>query len=128
MTTPTPPADAPTPRTDALARHRLPIADVPGGKIKLRELVDVAFARQLERELAGTLHSLDAMSKAHADKVEELAAARALNDTLAAFVLRVSQQKPSRPDYWNSCGQCENNSEDAKDLISAYAKSKEAQP
>ena len=116
MTTPTPPADAPTPRTDALARHRLPIADVPGGKIKLREFVDVAFARQLERELAGTLHSLDAMSKAHADKVEELAAARALNDTLAQELKEYETRlSPTL-------------TQEAKAALSAYAKSKEAQP
>ena len=115
MTTPTPPADAPTPRTDALARHRLPIADVPGGKIKLREFVDVAFARQLERELAGTLHSLDAMSKAHADKVEELAAARALNDTLAGALDKYTDQ---------TCASDELETE-ACAALEAYSKSKE---
>lgn len=72
MTTPTPPADAPTPtpRTDA-AFEQNTLGHEHG------DLLDIAFAdfaRQLERELAGTLHSLDAMSKAHADKVEELAA------------------------------------------------------
>lgn len=35
------------------------------------------------------------------------------------FVERVSKQKPEKPDYWSSCGQCEHNISDAEDLIAA---------
>lgn len=51
-------------------------------------------------------------------KVEaERDALRAEVERLRAFVQQISKQIPERPDYWNSCGQCERNSEDAKELL-----------
>lgn len=37
------------------------------------------------------------------------------------FVARVAAQKPEKPDYWSSCGQCERNASDAEDLLAAAA-------
>ena len=39
-----------------------------------------------------------------------------LNDRLA-FLKRISEQKPEKPDYWSSCGQCERNADDAQELL-----------
>lgn len=33
------------------------------------------------------------------------------------FITGVAQQKPEKPDYWSSCGQCERNSSRAEDLL-----------
>ena len=35
------------------------------------------------------------------------------------FLTELSKQKPEKPDYWSSCGQCERNSSTAEDLIAA---------
>lgn len=35
------------------------------------------------------------------------------------FVARVAAQKPEKPDYWSSCGQCVHNISDAEDLLAA---------
>lgn len=36
---------------------------------------------------------------------------------LREFVGRIATQRPEKPDYWCSCGQCEHNIEDAKELL-----------
>lgn len=36
---------------------------------------------------------------------------------LKQFALMVSTQKPEKPDYWSSCGQCEHNINEAEDLV-----------
>lgn len=41
------------------------------------------------------------------------------NETMRTFVQRVAEQKPEKPDYWSSCGQCEGNIEAAQDLLAA---------
>lgn len=33
------------------------------------------------------------------------------------FITEVAQQKPEKPDYWSSCGQCQHNADRAQDLI-----------
>jgi hypothetical protein len=38
---------------------------------------------------------------------------------LETFVVRVAKQKPEKPDYWSSCGQCEHNASDAQELLDA---------
>ena len=43
--------------------------------------------------------------------------AEAERDRLQAFVVKVSQQRIPRPDYWSDCGQCDRNIEDAKELL-----------
>ena len=35
------------------------------------------------------------------------------------FLTELSKQKPEKPDYWSSCGQCERNSSTAEDLLAA---------
>ncbi|HEX2656149.1 MAG TPA: hypothetical protein VHN11_21205 [Xanthobacteraceae bacterium] len=59
-------------------------------------MVSADFARELERELA---------------------AKDALIAKFREFVARVAKQKPEKPDYWNSCGQCERNISDAEELM-----------
>lgn len=46
---------------------------------------------------------------------DELAA---MVEVMRAFILKVSQQKPEKPDHWNSCGQCECNENEAYELLS----------
>jgi hypothetical protein len=36
---------------------------------------------------------------------------------LLVLIEKISKQKPEKPDYWNSCSQCEHNIEDAKELL-----------
>lgn len=36
---------------------------------------------------------------------------------VAEAAIVVSKQKPSTPDYWSSCGQCESNSSKFEDLL-----------
>lgn len=36
-----------------------------------------------------------------------------------AFIEMVSKQKPEKPDYWSSCGQCQSNSNEADELLKA---------
>lgn len=40
-------------------------------------------------------------------------------DIATAFVRDVASQKPEKPDYWTSCGQCERNISEAEDLLAA---------
>jgi hypothetical protein len=35
------------------------------------------------------------------------------------FITRVANQGPSKPDYWSTCAQCERNTSDAEDLLTA---------
>lgn len=35
------------------------------------------------------------------------------------FLTELSKQKPEKPDYWSSCGQCDRNSSTAEDLLAA---------
>lgn len=37
----------------------------------------------------------------------------------ATFIREVAAQKPEKPDYWSSCGQCQRNAERAQDLLDA---------
>ena len=48
---------------------------------------------------------------------EQLAALAEQNEKMRAFVIKVSEQTPEKPDYWSSCGQCEHNSSNAEDLL-----------
>ena len=48
---------------------------------------------------------------------EQLAALAEQNKKMRAFVIKVSEQTPEKPDYWSSCGQCEHNSSNAEDLL-----------
>ena len=47
----------------------------------------------------------------------QLAALAEQNEKMRAFVIKVSEQTPEKPDYWSSCGQCEHNSSNAEDLL-----------
>lgn len=38
---------------------------------------------------------------------------------LLIFVKKISEQIPEKPDYWNSCSQCEHNASEAEDLLIA---------
>lgn len=44
------------------------------------------------------------------------------------FVARVAAQKPEKPDYWSSCGQCVHNISDAEDLLAAAPAAPVVQP
>lgn len=46
--------------------------------------------------------------------------AAAQSDDLVAFIRDVAAQKPEKPDYWSSCGQCGHNIERAQDLLEAH--------
>lgn len=35
------------------------------------------------------------------------------------FIQEISEKAPEKPDYWSSCGQCQRNTSDAEDLLSA---------
>ena len=48
-----------------------------------------------------------------------LSAAPAVPQGLRDFLTELSKQKPEKPDYWSSCGQCERNSSTAEDLLAA---------
>ena len=50
-------------------------------------------------------------------QAEQLAALAEQNEKMRAFVIKVSEQTPEKPDYWSSCGQCEHNSSNAEDLL-----------
>ena len=54
----------------------------------------------------------------HCANVEQqLLALAEQNAKMRAFVIKVSEQTPEKPDYWSSCGQCEHNSSNAEDLL-----------
>jgi len=38
-------------------------------------------------------------------------------DSFVEFVSRIQKQIPEKPDHWDSCGQCENSSNEADDLM-----------
>ena len=40
---------------------------------------------------------------------------------LEAALRKIAAQKPEKPDYWTSCGQCDSNIEDAKDALARHA-------
>ena len=48
---------------------------------------------------------------------KQLAALAEQNEKMRAFVIKVSEQTPEKPDHWSSCGQCEHNSSNAEDLL-----------
>lgn len=52
------------------------------------------------------------MSKGTLPKPEDI-------EAVLSFVETVRGQKPEKPDYWSSCGQCQNNSDVAIDLCEA---------
>jgi hypothetical protein len=47
------------------------------------------------------------------------------NARLLEFVREVAQQKPEKPDYWSSCGQCASNISQASDLLDGIAASQQ---
>jgi hypothetical protein len=49
----------------------------------------------------------------------ELAAAQADVKRMQEFITDISKKTPGRPDYWSSCGQCENNIGKAEDILEA---------
>ena len=53
--------------------------------------------------------------------IESLAADKA---RLLDFAKRIAAQRPERPDYWSSCGQCASNAEDAGFAIDAAKEDK----
>jgi hypothetical protein len=58
-----------------------------------------------------------------ADRIDELEAQvaqyKADAELMRAFITDISKQKPEKPDYWSSCGQCENNIDVAEGIIDA---------
>jgi hypothetical protein len=55
----------------------------------------------------------------HANQ-QEIADLKATVERLRGFIERVSKQKPEKPDYWCSCGQCDRNIADADDLMDLF--------
>jgi hypothetical protein len=39
-------------------------------------------------------------------------------EKLQRYIEGISRQVPEKPDFWNSCGQCDRNIEDAQDILS----------
>lgn len=66
-------------------------------------------------------YALEAVNAALATQADAPEAGQEADTKLRAFVLKVSRQKPEKPDYWSSCGQCEHNISDAEDLIAALS-------
>lgn len=57
-------------------------------------------------------YAIAAVEKDRAERVS-------VPDGWMEFVERLSKQKPEKPDYWSSCGQCEHNIADAEELLAA---------
>jgi len=60
---------------------------------------------------------LDTANAIIAQQADEMKGLQDQLDKLRPFVVGVSQQRPEKPDYWCSCGQCERNIEDARELV-----------
>ncbi|CAB3654448.1 hypothetical protein LMG26685_02925 [Achromobacter mucicolens] len=54
-----------------------------------------------------------------------VAAPAAGDARMLEFVREVAQQKPEKPDYWSSCGQCASNISQASDLLDGIAASQQ---
>ena len=67
--------------------------------------IDMMDTDELRDEFRKTLIELESLKR-------ELA-------MLVDFVTKVSTQTPEKPDYWSSCGQCERNSNEAEEIVSA---------
>jgi hypothetical protein len=67
-------------------------------------------------DLPGALSQIDNMVSG----LVRPAAPAAGDAQMLEFVREVAQQKPEKPDYWSSCGQCERNISTAEDLLEAY--------
>lgn len=93
-----------------------------------RELLELVL------RIVGLLHGNDDISKEEAEAkvlailepnydrwMRLLLAASEREKELEAFVENISKQRPEKPDYWSSCGQCENNTDDAKELLAKSA-------
>lgn len=65
-------------------------------------------------ELEDKVKTLEGDNARQAQSIVEL---QAEIERLRAFAKSISEQKPERPDYWNSCGQCGHNIDDAKELV-----------
>ena len=64
----------------------------------------------------------DAMARAAAKPASvDAQLASGVDADVIEFLTDVSQQKPEKPDYWSSCGQCERNQDRAEDLLAAIA-------
>jgi len=75
----------------------------------------------LTRQLFAAWRDRGALDSAERDRLA------AECEALRAFVARVAEQRPEKPDYWSSCGQCGHNISDAQDLIDAAMGGKESQ-
>lgn len=76
---------------------------------------NVGLHKFVSEQLATVQAQYDALIVVHGETRKQLEAAQELR----AFAEKVSRQKPEKPDYWSSCGQCEHNISDAEDLIDA---------
>ena len=47
--------------------------------------------------------------------------AQSVPDNVLVFLKEVAAQKPEKPDYWSSCGQCSRNQSDAEDILDSLA-------
>lgn len=71
-----------------------------------------ALRSRLEQVLRDYNIKIDELTALFAEHDKALARVRELE----AFVCKVAEQIPEKPDYWSSCGQCEHNIDDAKEL------------
>lgn len=62
---------------------------------------------------------IERLCKERDDLKVELAAAQADVKRMQEFITDISKQKPEKPDYWSSCGQCEHNISQAEDILEA---------
>ena len=77
-----------------------------------------------EKQLAAARAELEGMTtkaECAASSRERLKAQLASRDAAIGEAVklleRIEKQRPSKPDYWSSCGQCEHNSSDAEDVL-----------
>jgi hypothetical protein len=80
----------------------------------------------IEHAATWLARSEDIANQNHAKRLRDFIAASAApaegREALDEFIRDVAQQKPEKPDYWSSCGQCERNADRAQDLLESCAK------
>lgn len=89
------------------------------------------YSHRSEREKIAYTFLPHTLEDFHRQVCEVIEADRVSRDVPAGwcdFVERLSKQKPEKPDYWSTCGQCERNISEAEDLIEAFAASPQPQP
>jgi hypothetical protein len=115
-------------RAAALAQGEAPPPSVPVGFVSFEKFPD-ASGRMHERRVGviswdAEVKDGDALYLAPAAPPPEQAqpaVAQPVAPEVREFLEDVSKQKPEKPDYWSSCGQCERNTGRAEELLESLA-------